>query len=119
MMVLLLRCSMWCLQSLPLVSRVRQVFDGVLLFGGMLLFGILLGLLIAGLFSTLLRFVKANEFVAVTILIVSAHVTLFLPSLLIMRGFWPARACRSIIAATVSSLFLVMSYLGVQRLIII
>ena len=83
------------------------VFDGVMLFGGMLLFGILFGLLIAGLFSALLRFVKANEFVAVTILIVSAHVTFILAELINHEGLFGLPVHVSpIIAATVSSLFL-------------
>lgn len=83
------------------------VLDGTLLFGGMLLFGIVFGLMVAGAFSGLLRLVKSNEFVSVTILIVSAHVTFILAELINDEGLLGLPIHVSpIIAATVSSLFL-------------
>ena len=86
---------------------VTTVLDGALLFGGMLLFGIVFGLMVAGAFSGLLRLVKSNEFVAVTILIVSAHVTFILAELINDEGLLGLPIHVSpIIAATVSSLFL-------------
>ena len=86
---------------------VTTVLDGTLLFGGMLLFGIVFGLMVAGAFSGLLRLVKSNEFVSVTILIVSAHVTFILAELINDEGLLGLPIHVSpIIAATVSSLFL-------------
>lgn len=86
---------------------VATVLDGALLFGGMLLFGIVFGLMVAGAFSGLLRLVKSNEFVSVTILIVSAHVTFILAELINDEGLLGLPIHVSpIIAATVSSLFL-------------
>lgn len=83
------------------------VLDGTLLFGSMLLFGIIFGLMVAGAFSGLLRLVKSNEFVSVTILIVSAHVTFILAELINDEGLIGLPIHVSpIIAATVSSLFL-------------
>lgn len=83
------------------------VIDGGLLFGGMLLLGILFGLIMAALFSVALRAVKSNEFVAVTMLIVSAHVTFILSELINEHGLFGLPVHVSpIIAATVSSLFL-------------
>lgn len=88
-------------------NGVETVFDGTVLFAGMLVFGILFGLLMAALFSVALRAVKSNEFVAVTMLIVSAHVTFILAELINEHGFagLPIHVS-AIIAATVSSLFL-------------
>jgi len=86
---------------------VTTVLDGTLLFGGMLLFGIVFGLMVAGAFSGLLRLVKSSEFVSVTILIVSAHVTFILAELINDEGLLGLPIHVSpIIAATVSSLFL-------------
>lgn len=83
------------------------VLEGVLLFGGMLVFGVLFGLIMAALFSVVLRAVKSNEFVAVTVLIVSAHVTFILAELMNEHGLFGLPIHVSpIIAATVASLFL-------------
>jgi CPA1 family monovalent cation:H+ antiporter len=79
------------------------ILEGATLFGGMLVFGVLFGLLMAALFSVGLRVVKSNEFVSVTMLIVSAHVTFILAELINEQGFIHVSA---IISATVSSLFL-------------
>lgn len=79
------------------------ILEGAMLFGGMLLFGVIFGLVMAALFSVALRAVKSNEFVAVTMLIVSAHVTFILAELINHHGTIHVSA---IIAATVSSLFL-------------
>lgn len=83
------------------------IFEGSMLFGGMLLFGILFGLIMAALFSTVVRAVKSNEFVAVTMLIVSAHVVFMLAELINEHGLFGLPIHISpIIATTVASLFL-------------
>jgi CPA1 family monovalent cation:H+ antiporter len=82
---------------------IETIYEGILLFGGMIVFGVLFGLIMAAVFSTGLRAVRSNEFVAVTMLIVSAHVTFILAELINEHGSIHVSA---IIAATVSSLFL-------------
>lgn len=85
----------------------HTVLEGVLMFGGMLVFGIAFGLIMASLFSFGLRATKANEFVAVTMLIVSAHVVFILAEMINVNGLFGMPIHISpIIATTVASLFL-------------
>lgn len=83
------------------------VVDGILMFLGMVFGGIILGLLIAFVFSRILRYTRSNEFVAVTILIVSAHITFILGELINANGIFGMHFhVSSIIATTVTALFL-------------
>lgn len=83
------------------------VLDGVLMFAGMILLGVGFGLLMAMLFSAGLRGTKSNEFVAVTLLIVSAHMVFILAEMINHHGLFGLPIHISpIIATTVTSLFL-------------
>lgn len=83
------------------------VFDGLIMFSSMLVIGIIFGLLMASIFSTILRATKSNEFVAVTMLIVSAHMVFISAELINENGFFGlAIHISPIIATTVASLFL-------------
>jgi CPA1 family monovalent cation:H+ antiporter len=85
----------------------ETVADGVLMFVGMVVFGILLGLVMAIVFSRALRFTRSNEFVTVTLLIISAHIVFILGELINEHGFFGLSIhVSSIIATTVASLFL-------------
>lgn len=86
---------------------VSTVLDGVVMFGGMLVLGVGFGLLMAMLFSLGLRGTKSNEFVAVTMLIVSAHMVFILAEMINHHGLFGLPVHISpIIATTVTSLFL-------------
>ena len=83
------------------------VFDGVLMFSGMITLGILVGIIVALVFSVVLRAVKSNEFVAATILLVSAHITFILCELINEESLLgPGVHISSIIATTFTALFL-------------
>lgn len=85
----------------------ETVLGGIGIFGGMVVLGIAFGLLMAMVFSNLLRAVKSNEFVAVTMLIVSAHVVFILGELINEFGLFGLELhVSSIIATTVTALFL-------------
>lgn len=86
---------------------VTTVTEGVLMFAGMVGFGILLGLFMAALFSRALRFTRSNEFVTVTLLIISAHIVFILGELINEHGLFglPIHVS-SIIATTVAALYL-------------
>lgn len=83
------------------------IISGTLMFLGMVIGGIILGLLIAFIFSRILRFTRSNEFVAITILIVSAHLTFILGELINANGIFGMHFhVSSIIATTIAALFL-------------
>lgn len=83
------------------------IFEGIAMFGGMVAFGILLGLVMAVLFSRAVRFTRSNEFATVTLLIISAHFVFIFSELINEYGLFglPIHVS-SIIATTVTSLFL-------------
>ena len=83
------------------------IWHGIGLFGGMLVLGVVVGLLIATIFSVVLRAVKTNEFVAATIMLVSAHITFILCELINEEQLLGAGVhVSSIIATTFTALFL-------------
>lgn len=90
-------------------NGIGTVGEGLVTFTVMVMLGILIGLVMAGLFSRALRFTRTNEFVSVTLLFVSAHLVFILGELINQSGFHVLGVplhVSSIIAATVSSLFL-------------
>lgn len=85
----------------------RTIIEGVGTFVGMVAFGVLLGLGLAVLFSRALRYTKSNEFVTVTLLIISAHITFILAELINHYGLFGFNIhISSIIATTIAALFL-------------
>ena len=82
---------------------VETVLHGIVDFAVMIILGIVIGLLMAAIFTRALRYTKKNEFVTVTLLLVSAHMVFILTELINESGYIHVS---SIIAATVSSLFL-------------
>lgn len=81
----------------------ETIVHGVVSFAGMIILGVLVGLVMAAMFSSALRFTKSNEFVTVTLLLVSAHMVFITSELINHSGVVHVS---SIIATTVSSLFL-------------
>ena len=81
----------------------ETVVHGVLDFFVMIVLGVVLGLVMAAIFSRIVRFAKSNEFVTVTLLLVSAHLVFVSAELINESGVVHVS---SIIAATISSLFL-------------
>lgn len=79
------------------------VLHGIGEFLIMLISGVLIGLLMASLFSRALRFTKSNSFVTVTLLVISAHLVFILTELINSLGYFHVS---SIIATAVASLFL-------------
>ncbi len=85
----------------------ETVLGGIAMFAGMVAFGIFLGLVMAALFSRALRATKANAFVTVTLLLISAHIVFILCELINEHGLFGLNIhVSSIIATTVSALFL-------------
>lgn len=83
------------------------VIEGIVMFAGMILFGIGFGLLMAILFSIGLRGTKSNEFVSITLLIVSAHIVFILAEMINHHGlFGMPIHISAIIATTVTALYL-------------
>lgn len=83
------------------------VMDGILTFIIMIIGGIILGLVVAFIFSRILRITRSNEFVSVIILIVSAHLTFIIGELINEHGlFGLGIHVSSIIATTIAALFL-------------
>jgi CPA1 family monovalent cation:H+ antiporter len=83
------------------------IFEGILMFVGMVIFGILFGLFMATIFSRALRFTKSNEFVTVTLLLISAHIVFIVSEIINEKGFFGLDIhISSIIATTVAALFL-------------
>lgn len=85
----------------------ETVLEGILMFTGMVVFGIALGLLMAAIFSRAVRFTRSNEFATVTLLIISAHFVFIFSELINEHGIFGVHIhISSIIATTVTSLFL-------------
>lgn len=82
---------------------VETVAHGIAEFFVMITFGILIGLAMAAVFSRALRFTRSNEFVTVTLLVISAHVVFILTEAINSLGYFHVS---SIIATAVASLFL-------------
>lgn len=76
---------------------------GVLDFFVMLFFGTVIGLVLAAAFSRAVRFTRKNEFVTVTLLVISAHLAFIITELINSLGYFHVS---SIIATAVASLFL-------------
>ena len=86
---------------------VETVLEGAGTFLMMVVAGILFGIFMATVFSKALRYTKSNEFVSITLLIVSAHLVFILSELLNTHPLFGVHIHVSpIIATTVSSLFL-------------
>lgn len=88
-------------------NGVTTVFDGIGMFITMVISGIAIGLVMASLFSRALRYTKSNEFVSVTLLIISAHLVFIISEAINENGLFglPIHVS-SIIATTVAALFL-------------
>ncbi len=83
------------------------VIEGIGMFISMVVFGIVVGLLMAAVFSRALRRTKANEFVSVTLLMISAHLVFIISETISHHGLFGLDIHVSpIIATTISSLFL-------------
>lgn len=82
---------------------VETVLGGVFDFTMMIVLGVAIGLAMAALFSKALDFTKKNEFVTVTLLIISAHMVFIISELINHSGIVHVS---SIIATTVAALFL-------------
>ena len=88
-------------------SGAETVVEGTLTFVGMVIFGILLGLLAAAVFSRAMRATRSNEFVTVTLLLISAHVTFIIGEAINHYGLFGLNIhVSSIIATTIAALFL-------------
>lgn len=81
----------------------ETVLHGVGEFAIMIIGGTVFGLVMAAVFSRSLRFTRKNEFVTVTLIIISAHVVFILTELINEMGHFHLS---SIIATAVASLFL-------------
>lgn len=84
-------------------NGVETVARGVADFVIMIFSGTLIGLLMAAAISGALRFTKSNEFVTVTLLIISAHLVFVITEVINSLGYFHVS---SIIATAVASLFL-------------
>lgn len=83
------------------------VIDGIAMFVTMVISGIAIGLIMASLFSRALRYTKSNEFVSVTLLIISAHLVFVISEAINEFGIFGLHIhVSSIIATTVAALFL-------------
>lgn len=86
---------------------VSTVLDGVVMFSIMVIAGVVIGLVLASIFSAALRFTKSNEFVTVTLLLISAHLVFIISEAINQHGIFGLHFHVSpIIATTVASLFL-------------
>lgn len=81
----------------------ETILGGIFDFTMMIVLGVVIGLVMAALFSKALNFTKKNEFVTVTLLIISAHMVFILSELINHSGYVHVS---SIIATTVAALFL-------------
>lgn len=85
----------------------ETVLEGAGMFLTMVVSGIALGIIMAALFSRFLRFTKSNEFVSVTLLIISAHIVFIISEAISQFGLFGLHFHVSpIIATTVAALFL-------------
>ncbi|HSH55774.1 MAG TPA: sodium:proton antiporter [Candidatus Limnocylindrales bacterium] len=83
------------------------IIDAISTFVLMVLAGGFLGLVLAMLFTRALRYTRSNEFVTVTLLIVSAHIIFILSELINQHGVFGVHIHVSpIIATTIGALFL-------------
>ena len=83
------------------------ILEGMGTFGVMIVAGIVMGIVMAALFARALRYTRANEFVSVTLLIVSAHLVFILGELINEKGLFGLHIhVSSIIATTIAALFL-------------
>lgn len=83
------------------------VLEGIGTFTMMVVLGITFGILMAALFTRGLRYTRSNEFVSITLLIVSAHLVFILSELINTNAIFGLHLHISpIIATTVSALFL-------------
>jgi len=83
------------------------ILDGVLMFVIMVVAGAVIGLVMASLFSMALRYTRSNEFVTVTLLIISAHLVFITSETINQQGIFGVHFHVSpIIATTVAALFL-------------
>ncbi|MFZ2991332.1 MAG: cation:proton antiporter, partial [Candidatus Saccharimonadales bacterium] len=86
---------------------VETLLDGAGVFLMMVVLGVIFGLGVAFIFSRGLRYTRSNEFVSITMLIVSAHIVFILCELINANPIFGVHFhISSIIATTVSSLFL-------------
>ncbi len=81
----------------------ETVIKGVADFVVMIVSGIVIGLMMAALITRALRFTKSNEFVTVTLLIISAHLVFIITEAINHIGYFHVS---SIIATSVASLFM-------------
>ncbi len=81
----------------------ETIIEGIFDFTVMIVLGVVLGLVMAAIFSKALDFTKKNEFVTVTLLIISAHMVFITSELINHAGIVHVS---SIIATTVAALFL-------------
>lgn len=85
----------------------QTVLNGLGTFLMMVILGIAFGILMATLFSRGLRYTRSNEFVTITVLIVSAHIVFILSELINTHEIFGLHLHMSpIIATTVAALFL-------------
>ncbi len=85
----------------------ETVLGGILSFVGMVVLGVILGLVLAGAFTKLLRYTRSNEFVAITLLITSAHIVFIAGELINKHGLFGVHFhVSSIIATTIAALFM-------------
>lgn len=85
----------------------ETIFEGIGMFLMMVILGIIFGIVMATIFSRILRRTKANEFVSINILIISAHLVFILCELINANPIFGIHIhISSIIATTISSLFL-------------
>lgn len=83
------------------------IIDGLATFSVMVVAGAIIGLVMASLFSMALRYTKSNEFVTVTLLIISAHLVFITTEAINQNGLFGTHFHVSpIIATTVAALFL-------------
>lgn len=88
-------------------SGTETIIDGTLTFISMLGIGSILGIFFGVVFGKLLNFAKSNEFVAITLLLTSAHVVFVLSEMINHYGFFGVDIHVSpIIATTFAALFL-------------
>ncbi len=89
------------------VLDTTSVLEGIGMFFSMVIGGIAFGLIMAGLLYRAIRAAKSNEFVAVTLLIISAHLVFVVSEAINEFGLFGLDIhISSIIATTISSLFL-------------
>jgi CPA1 family monovalent cation:H+ antiporter len=81
----------------------ETVLHGLVQFSMMVLLGVGFGLLMAGIFSRALRLTKSNEFVTVTLMLISAHTVFILSEMINEMGFVHISP---IIATAVAALFM-------------